>query len=355
MDTGFNKNRKRERSLIVKRAGVFIIAEIGVNHNGDITLAKKLIDAAVNCRANAVKFQTFSAKRLASPSTPKVPYQCSTSDLKESHFAMLKKLELSKNDHIILKKYCKKKAIEFCSTPYSVEDAQFLESLGVNLYKVASADITDRRLHEYLSGTGKEVIVATGMSTMDEIAEILKLYEEKSARDKVILLQCVSAYPAKAKHINLKVMHTLEKAFGCRVGFSDHTITPFAAFAATAMGAAVVEKHFTLDRKMQGPDHAASCEPKDFSYLVKGIREIEALIGDGVKKVCSCEEDMRKISRKSIVLSRDVPKGKVIGPYDITAMRPGTGVSPMRYEQIIGRRVKRKLFRGAQIRTKDLE
>jgi sialic acid synthase SpsE len=331
-----------------------LIAEIGVNHNGSVDLAKKMVYMAKKCGADIVKFQTFSADRLAASYTPKVPYQLRTSDPTESHHAMLKKLELSREAHLVLKEFCDRLDIEFCSTPYSYEDAEFLNKLGVSRFKVASADIIDRKLHEYIAGTGKECLLAVGMSTIEEIAATLDLYDYQNARDKIVLLPCVSAYPAEPSDVNIRVMETLRKKFGCLVGYSDHTIGIECALAAAALGACVIEKHFTLDKTMSGPDHSASSTPKEFTELVKAVRIVERALGDGIKRICRSEMEMRVVSRKSIVASVALPIGHVLLERDLTYRRPGTGISPMQYPTLIGRSLNTAKKEGEQIRWEDL-
>ncbi|HBA82754.1 MAG TPA: N-acetylneuraminate synthase [Verrucomicrobia bacterium] len=331
-----------------------IIAEIGVNHNGSIDMACELIRNAKGCGADIAKFQTFSADRLAAWNTPKVPYQLRTSDPEESHYDMLKKLELSREDHGELNRYCEKLGIEFCSTPYSREDAEFLYELGVRTFKVASADIVDRTLHEFLASTGCECIVATGMATLDEIAATLDIYERNGSREKVILLQCVSAYPAELADVNLRAMNLLRERFQVRVGFSDHTRGCACAVAAAALGAEVIEKHFTLDPSLPGPDHAASVTPVELTELVQSIRAVELALGDGVKRICSAEEAMRGVSRKSIVAARDLMAGEVISMADLAFRRPGTGLSPMRYPELVGLQLRVSLRAGEPLQREHL-
>ncbi len=331
-----------------------IIAEIGVNHNGDVALAKDMVKQAKACGADIVKFQTFSADRLAAISTPKVPYQLRTSDPDESHHTMLKKLELSREAHMELKTLCDSLGIEFCSTPYSYEDAEFLNELGVTTFKVASADIIDRKLHEFIAGTGKECLLSVGMATMEEIAATLELYDCRNARNRVVLLPCVSAYPADPSDVNMRVMETLRKHFGCLVGFSDHTRGVECAIVAAALGACVIEKHFTLDKTMPGPDHAASSTPEEFVALVNAVRIVENALGDGIKRICRSEEEMRAISRKSIVAAGNLQSGHTLTERDLAYRRPGSGMSPMQYPVLVGRSLKVAKKEGEQIRWEDL-
>lgn len=335
-------------------ARVKIIAEIGVNHNGSIELARQMVAAAHAAGADAVKFQTFSAANLAKPNTPKVPYQKRHSDPRESHYEMLKALELPAAAHRELMDYCNNTGIEFCSTPYSREDAEFLHELGVPFYKVASANITDLPLHEFLCGTGKPCILATGMATLGEIEETLSVYDKTDSRKQVTLLQCVSAYPADPADVNLRAMVALRDAFKVKVGYSDHTRTPYAAIAAVALGAEVVEKHFTLDKNLPGPDHEASMSPEELRVLVEGVRTAEAALGDGIKRICASETAMREISRKSVVVARGMRAGEVVTREDLAFQRPGDGLSPMHYPQLIGRKLRRPLVLGAAIRLDDV-
>lgn len=332
-----------------------IIAEIGVNHNGSMELAKRLIEEAKRCGADLAKFQTFSADRLAALSTPKVPYQLRTSDPKESHHGMLKKLELSCEAHRELKAYCERVGIEFISTPYSREDAVFLDELGVRRFKVASADIIDRALHEFLSSTGKECILAIGMATLDEIEETLQIYDARLGKERIVLLQCTSAYPADSADANLRVMETLKGRFRCRVGYSDHTLGADCAVVATALGAEVIEKHFTLDKGLPGPDHAASATPDELAVLIRAVRGVEAALGDGVKRISASEIAMRQVSRKSIVSTRNLPAGWRLTRNDIDFRRPGNGLSPMVYPQLLGRILKREISQGEPLAWDDLE
>ena len=286
---------------------VFIIAEAGVNHNGSLGLAIQLVDAAAKAGADAVKFQTFDAASLALPNTRKVAYQLETTPADESHFQMLKQLELSKDDHQRLFEHCAKRKIEFISTPYDINSADFLNKLGVQKFKTASADIVDLPLHSFLSGTGKDVIVATGMATLGEIEEVLGLYANKS---KISLLHCVSNYPCSTESLNLRAMVTLRNAFNVEVGFSDHSVGSLASTLSVALGGRVIEKHFTLDKSLPGPDHKASCEFAEFAELVGSIRATELALGDPSKRCQPEEAEMASVSRKSIVLNTDVKKGE---------------------------------------------
>jgi N,N'-diacetyllegionaminate synthase len=332
-----------------------MIAEVGVNHNGSIELAKKLIDAANNSGADAIKFQTYSADRLTGKSTPKVPYQQRSGSPGESHYEMLKKLELGREDHALLKAYCEQVGVEFCSTPYSKEDAEFLYELGVPFFKTASADLIDRALHEFIASSGQECLIAVGMASLEEVEATLQIYDQAGSRDRVTLLHCVSAYPAPVRDLNLRVLKTMADAFGVRVGYSDHSESLQPAVAAVALGADVIEKHFTIDRHMEGPDHLASSTPEEFSALVRAVREAEDALGHPVKRVQPSEMDMRRVSRKSIVAARPIAANSTLTLDDLSFQRPGTGLSPMDYPLLLGKSLKRNIEQGKMIETEDVD
>ena len=319
---------------------VFIIAEAGVNHNGNLDMAFKLVDAAVKAGADAVKFQTFTAAALVSPNTQKVAYQMDTTPHEESHYDMLKQLELSKKEHQLLFKYCAEKGIEFISTPYDIESAKFLNELGVQTYKTASADIVDLTLHNFLSKTGKNVIIATGMATLGEIEEVVNIYPDKN---KITLLHCVSNYPCSIESLNLKAMQTLKCAFNVNVGYSDHSIGSLAAIISVALGGTVVEKHFTLDKTLPGPDQRASSDCLEFSELVESIRAAEVALGTPAKFCQPEEAEMAAVSRKSIVLSKNVKKGEKITAEHIALKRPGTGLYAREIENILNKKSRHDL------------
>jgi len=334
------------------QSNCFIIAEIGVNHNGDIDLAKKMIDSAKKCGADAVKFQTYSAEALVAKGTPKVAYQLTNLYPDETHFQMLKKLELSKKDHFTLKSYCDNQQVEFLSTPYDLKSAVFLDKdLDVRLFKTASADIVDIPLHNYIASTKKPALVSVGMASMSEIKEVVDIYDKSN----LTLLHCVSNYPCTDNSLNMNVLRSLKFEFGTNIGFSDHSWGYEASVLSIAFGSQVIEKHFTLDKKLDGPDHKASSSPQEFSDLVKAIRRSEKMMGTDKKQVQPEEEEMRKISRKSITLVRSLVAGDVIKDSDITLKRPGTGLMPNQINKLIGRSVKRNLDKDYQIQYQDLE
>lgn len=326
----------------------YIVAEIGVNHGGSVDLAYSMIDAAKRSGADAVKFQTFKASSLVGLDTPKVTYQISTTDKKQSHFEMIQSLEFKYEDHKPVFKYCQEHEIDFISTPYDVESAMFLHDLGIQIFKTASADIVDLPLHEFLASTGKNVIISTGMATLGEIEKVVSIYQ-KADISKVALLHCVANYPCSYQSLNLNVLNTLANTFNVPVGFSDHAIGPIPAVAAVALGAKIIEKHFTLDKEMEGPDHKASSTPEEFIDLVESVRTAEKSLGHRVKHVQEEELEMRKISRKSIVLLRDIKKGELIGVEDLALKRPGFGLYADKLKAIIGAKAQRDLSSGCQI------
>jgi len=332
----------------------YFIAEIGVNHNGSLSLAKRMVDSAKKSGADAVKFQTFKAESLVSPKTPKVKYQIKTTDSKSSHYEMIKFLEFSKENHIKIKNYCKKKSIEFISTPYDVESAKFLNKLGCNIFKTSSADIVDLELHDYLAKNKKTVIISTGMSTFDEIEKCLKIYNKNSNKN-FILLHCVSNYPCSFNSLNLSVIPLMQKKYNCIVGFSDHTIDHEAAKISVSLGGKLIEKHFTINRKLTGPDQKASILPKNFKEMILQVRKTEIILGKAIKKCQKEEVEMRKISRKSMTLNEDIKIGEALKKDFINLKRPGTGLYYSELKNVIGKKVKRDLKKNYQFTHRDLK
>jgi N,N'-diacetyllegionaminate synthase len=330
----------------------YIIAEIGVNHNGSMSLAKKLIDRAKSSGADAVKFQTFKAERLSKKNTPKVAYQKRSGSKKETHFEMLKKLELKEKDHILLKNYCHKKKIDFISTAYDVDSAMFLNKLGVKIFKTASADIVDHQMHKFLSKTGKHVIISTGMATIDEINQVIKIYKNKK---NFSLLHCTSNYPCSDKSINVKNLLTLKRKYKCIVGYSDHSVGNLASITSIAYGAKIIEKHFTLSKKMKGPDHFASITSRDLKDLVDDIRRTEKILGSEIRKVQKEEMSMRNVSRKSLIYKTNLNSGHIVRDKDITSIRPGTGMLGNKIDIIIGKKIKKKIIKGSFVKVSDFE
>jgi N,N'-diacetyllegionaminate synthase len=332
----------------------FIIAEIGVNHNGDIALAKKLVEAAKKAGADAVKFQTFAAATLVSPGTPKVHYQLNTSFADETHYEMLKRLELSYQAHIDLATYCQQLEIEFLSTPYDIQSAAFLAEMDVRFFKTASADLVDLPLQRFIAAIGKPTVIATGMATLGETERVVNIYAEEGNAN-VVLLHAVSNYPCSDESLNLRAMHTLAQAFSLPVGFSDHSKGYLGAVLSIAMGARVIEKHFTLDKSMAGPDHKASSTPLEFAELVRNIRRAEQMLGSAQKSCQSEERQMAMVSRKSLTLTRDIQAGETLTDVDVQLMRPGTGVDASFIPKFVGQSVSIDLNAGHQLRWSDIE
>ena len=340
----------------------YIIAEAGVNHNGSLELAKKLVDVASKAGVDAVKFQTFKANLLASKSAPKALYQTKNTKKTETQFDMLKKLELDYEAHVTLNEYCKFKKIEFLSTPFDLESVDELTSLGVKSFKIGSGDITNAPLLLKVSETGKPIILSTGMSTLREIEEALsviafgylnrktkpslknfvKAYISEQSQvlleKNVILLHCTTEYPAPVEEVNLNCINTLKSSFGLNVGYSDHTEGYEVVLAAVALGAKVIEKHFTLDKKMDGPDHKASLEPIELINMVKAIRNIENAMGSSVKKPTKSELQNINVARKSIVANVKINKNEIFTEENISFKRPGGGISPMNFTEILGKK-----------------
>lgn len=320
----------------------FIIAEAGVNHNGDISIAKKLVDAAVEAGADAIKFQTFNVDKLITEGAAKPSYQIRTTGGGSSQYEMLKQLELSEDDFKQLKEYSDKIGITFLATPYDSTSADFLDNLGVEAFKVASCDITNIPLLEHLARKKKPIILSTGASTLGDIeSALLTLYS--LSNKKIILLHCVTCYPAKFEQTNLRVLKTLGQAFQLNVGYSDHTQGYFVPIAAVALGAAVIEKHFTLDRSMKGPDQPTSLEPGELKLMIEGIRIVEKALGKYIKHPSKEELEARANLRRSIVAAVDISQGSTLTEDMVDIKRPGTGISPANLKRIIGAKVRRNI------------
>jgi len=321
----------------------FIIAEVGVNHNGDMKLAHKLIDAAVEAGADAVKFQSFVTEDLVTPGAKKARYQVETTGQNGGQLVMLKKLELSKGQQKELKTHCDEAGILYLCTPYEEKSADLLENIGVAAYKIASTDITNIPFLRYIARKGIPVILSTGMSSLGEVEEAVNELKLHGLDGKIIILQCTSEYPAPVNEINLRAMKTMELAFGCPVGFSDHTPGVGASPWAVAAGACVVEKHFTLDSNMQGPDHRASIEPKELSELVKTVRDVERALGDGIKRPMPSELPNKTRMQKSLVATRSISTGEIIQEADLTCKRPGNGLPPKWLDRVVGKKAAKQI------------
>lgn len=351
-----------------------IIAEAGVNHNGSLELALRLIDAAAEAGADVVKFQTFKAARLATANAPKAEYQRNSTGDAESQLQMLKRLELSKPDHEAILQHCRRRNVSFMSTPFDEDSLKLLMEINVQTLKFGSGDITNAPLLLAAAQTGKPIILSTGMSTLGEVeqalsvlafgytndthspvtAALLNAYGSATGRDavqkNVVLLHCTTEYPAPFKEVNLRAMDTLREAFGVRVGYSDHTPGIAVTIAAAARGASVIEKHFTLDRNLPGPDHKASLEPAELASMVRAIREVELCLGDPIKSPAPSELKNLPIARKSLVADKAIQKGEPFTTENLAARRPGSGISPMLYWSYLGRTSDRDYAAGELIR-----
>lgn len=325
--------------LVGEGEACFVIAEAGVNHNGDINLAKKLIDIARDAGADAVKFQTFKTEEVTTLSAEKAEYQKQTTGAEESQFEMIKRLELAESDFEELFDFSQKKGVVFLSSPFDKGSVDLLNELGVTAFKVGSGEITNFPLLKHVAQKKKPIILSTGMSTISEIEEALAVIQ-KGGLTEIILLHCVSCYPAKVEDMNLRAMETLRRAFKLPVGLSDHTLGITIPVAAVALGACVIEKHFTLDKGLPGPDHRASLEPDELKQMVEDIRDVERALGDGVKRPTREEEENKKVARRSIVAKVDIACGAVITRDMLDIKRPGIGIEPRYINKIVGRRAK---------------
>ena len=316
----------------------FIIAEAGVNHNGSLELAKKMIDAAVEAGSDAVKFQTFKAEKVVSRYAQKAEYQKKATTVDESQLEMIKKLELDAAAHQTLITYCKKRKIQFLSSPFDFESIDLLNELGLNLFKIPSGEITNLPYLRKIGALKKEIILSSGMADLGEIKDVLAVLIGAGTKLKdITVLHCNTEYPTPIEDANLKAMLTIKAAFpGVNIGYSDHTLGIEIPVAAVAMGATIIEKHFTLDKNMEGPDHKASLEPNELKAMVHAIRNVEKVLGSGIKKPSHSELKNKPIARKSLVAARSIVKGEVFTQENLTVKRPGTGISPMRWDEVIG-------------------
>jgi len=321
----------------------FIIAEAGVNHNGSLKTAIQLIDVAVAAGADAVKFQTFKAEKMIATSAPKAGYQQETTGSDESQLQMVSKLELDEASHVRLYQYCQEKGIQFLSTPFDLESIDLLNRLGLEIFKIPSGEITNLIYLRKLGALNKRLIVSTGMADLGEIEDALDvLTQSGTPLGNITVLHCNTEYPTPFEDVNLRAMLTIKHAFpGISVGYSDHTTGVEIPIAAVAMGAMVIEKHFTLHRNLPGPDHRASLEPHELTAMIISIHHIEKALGNGIKKSSPSEMKNKPVARKSIVANCPIQRGEVFTERNMTVKRPGTGISPMRWDEIIGRRASR--------------
>jgi len=329
---------------------VFVIAEGGVNHNGDREIAKRLIEAAAEAGAQAVKFQTFRAEALATQEAPKAQYQIISTGSAQSQLEMLRQLELSGEAHRDLQAYCRERRVTFLSTPFDEESADLLEELDVPAFKISSGDVTNLPLLDHVARKGKPVILSTGMSDMDEVTKAVETIRAAGCED-LILLQCVTNYPAEPRDVNLRAMQTMAEAFNVPVGYSDHTTGIDIALAAVALGACVIEKHLTLDRNLPGPDHRASLEPSELRGLVSGIRRVEAALGDGRKVPADSELGTALVARRSLVAAENISVGTKLLREMIAAKRPGTGLPPAKLNLILGHTALVDITAGSMLTT----
>jgi N,N'-diacetyllegionaminate synthase len=327
---------------------VFVVAEIGLNHNGSLSQAGKLIDAATEAGADAVKFQSFRVDRLMVSSLDRYAHQ----DGEESAYQMLKRHELSWEDQEKLKRHADERDILFMSTPFDEESADFLDSLGVPLFKIASADITHIPLLRHVASKGKPILLSTGMSFLNEVADAVQNLRSAGAKE-IVLMHCVSSYPALPKEMNLRALQTLQSYFELSVGLSDHSEGILLSLIAVALGAVLIEKHFTLDKQAPGPDHKCSMNREELRQLVKSLRDVEASLGDGRKRPSDAEEESRLLGRRSIVAAVDIRANETIAPWMLTCKRPGSGLEPRYWEKVIGRAARRNLGKDTILQWED--
>lgn len=342
----------------MKRKHVTIIAEAGVNHNGELEKALALIDAAAEACADYVKFQTFKAEKIANSTAKKADYQIKNMQGEgDTQFDMLKKLEMGNDWYPTLINRCIQKGIHFLSTGFDVDSIDFLNDLNIPFYKIPSGEITNKPYLQHIARKGKDIILSTGMSNLDEISAAIAVIElEGIAKDRIIVLHCNTEYPTPMEDVNLLAMNQMANELGVKVGYSDHTLGIEVPIAAVALGACVIEKHFTLDRTLPGPDHAASLEPNELKAMVSGIRNIEkAISGSGVKELSKSEQKNIAIARKSLHVVRDLKVGAIIGQNDLIALRPGDGISPMDIDGVVGKKLICNIIKGGKISRADFK
>lgn len=326
----------------------YVIAEIGVNHNGDVALARDMIDVAADAGADAVKFQTFFADELVTRSAKKAAYQLATTDNAQSQYEMLKALELTADEFTDLNAYCIKKGIAFLSTPFSIRAVDLLDQVGVHAFKVSSGDLTYVQMLDHMARKGKPIVLSTGMGNMSEIEDAVRTIEA-AGNTQISILHCVSNYPAAAADCNLAAMDTIELAFGYPVGWSDHTQGAAMTLAAVARGAGIIEKHITLDVAMDGPDHSASMMPDEFTQMMRDIRNIEVAMGTGVKRPTAAELNTAEVARRSLTAAHDLVAGQTLTQTDIAILRPGTGLPPKHLPLVLGQRVAIDVVEGTPL------
>lgn len=334
--------------------GAYIIAEAGVNHNGDMNIALKLIDKAKECGCDCIKFQTFKTEELVTENAKKAEYQVENTHNADGQFSMLKKLELSFDDFKVLKAHCDAIGIDFMSTPFDRVSVDLLEELGVCVYKMSSGDITNKQLLQYVASKHKPMIISTGMCTMEEVKEAVE-WIEACDNQEITLLHCTSNYPAPYDEVNMNAMLTLKEEFPYAIGYSDHTKGIEIPVMAAAMGAKVLEKHFTLDKNLDGPDHKASLDVSELKAMVEAVRHVESALGNGLKVPTKSEMSTREVARKSIVLKKDLLKGDIIIAEDFALKRPGTGIAPKYLDDFIGKKMRHDMKKESLISWEDVE
>lgn len=340
--------------IIGSDAPCFIIAEAGVNHNGDLNTALELVQRAKDIGADCVKFQTFKAERVVTKNAPKAAYQLRVTDEAESQLDMLKKLELHYDDYRAIVTRAQKYGITLLSTPYNEEDADFLEGLGFDAFKIASGQLVEYSFLEYVAKKGLPIILSTGMADMKEVAMAVDTIL-KTGNNQLALLQCTTNYPSLVEEANVNAMITMREAFKLTAGYSDHVPENYATYCAVALGASIIEKHFTLDKNMSGPDHSSSLNPAEFSELISGIRKVELSKGDGIKRPTKIEMDNSVGMRRSIVASRDLKAGDILSYSNLTYKRPATGLAPFWIDNIIGKSIKEDIAEDSQIKLEQVE
>ena len=333
---------------------VFVIAEAGVNHNGDLDLALRLVEAAAAAQADAVKFQTFVAEQLVTSDAPKADYQKQDTSKQESQLEMLKALELSHEEFKRIKAHCEANGIIFMSTPFDMSSLNFLEELDVPAFKISSGDLTNLPLLAEAGKKQRPIVLSTGMSNLSEVREAVAAVRD-AGNEQIALLHCVSNYPADPAEVNLRAMRTMHREFRLPVGYSDHTMGLEVALAAVALGARIIEKHFTLDRSLKGPDHRASLVPEELNDLIKSIRNIEIALGDGEKKPSASEKAIAAVARRSLVAARDIAAGTILTAAMVEIKRPGTGLSPKMLDSLVGRRIRFDVHAGELFTLEMLE
>ena len=340
--------------IISPSSPTYIIAEAGVNHNGDLGMALELVRAAKDAGADCVKFQTFKAESVATAAAPKAAYQLEVTDRAESQLAMLKKLELPLKHYQEIIALCAQLGIHFMSTPYNHADADFLNDLGVPAFKIASGQLVEWDFLQYVARFQKPMIISSGMATLAEVYEGVAAIRN-TGNEQIVLLQCTTNYPSRLEDANLRAMRSMQNALDILIGYSDHVPSNYACYAAVALGAKVIEKHFTLDNDLPGPDHSSSLNPDDFKILTEGIRNVEKSLGSPVKKPCAAEIANTEGMRRSIVLLKDLPKGTPLKREFLTFKRPATGIAPKQLDWVIGKKLKRDLTMDAILQIEDLE